>query len=196
MRALLGRTQEPQTLAFAVGASASYGANVAGSAFLGHAVGGPRRSHRHRDRLARNAVGSWLATHHPAAMSPSAMAGRITFGSVANLALPTPVELLIGDALTDTFDLSRTLQMPDLQVGYRRLIEHLTLLDRFARPAVPAPPGQVWMAKVLADPQSPPPSLRPQEFDLNGQDGGGVAVQYGPSSTGSGSPDDTDSKEV
>jgi len=196
VRALLGRAQDPQTLAFAVGASASYGVNVAGSAFLGHAVGGPRRSHRHRDRLACNAVGSWLATHHAAAMSPLAMAGRVTFGSAANPALPTPVELLIGDALGDAFDLSKTLPVPDLQVGYRRLVEHLTLLDGFARPAVPAPPEQVWMARVLADPQSPPPSLRPQEFDVKGQDGGGVAVQYGPSSTGSGSPDDTDSKEV
>lgn len=179
-----------------MGACASYGANVVGSAYIGHTVGGPRRTHRYRDRLARNAVGSWLASHHPASLPPSTMASRITFGSPANPTLPSELESLMGKALTDTFDVTRTLPVPDLQLGYRRLVQHLTLLDGFVLPPVPAQPAQVWMANLYADPQNPPPSLRPQDIDVNGQDGGGVAVQYGPSSTGSASPDGSDSSST
>jgi hypothetical protein len=179
VRALLDRAQDPQGRAFAVGAASAYGANAAGSAYLGHTVGGPRRSHRHRDRLGRNAIGAWLAANHPAATTPSAMAAAVAFGPVGQPALPPGLEQLLGSALAATFDLGATTPVPDLQAGHARLVEHLTLLDRFPRPAPPAPPGTVWMATLYADPASPPPTLRPQDVDVVGQDGGGVAVQYG-----------------
>jgi hypothetical protein len=196
VRNLSRHATDLQTVAFATGAAASYGANVAGSAYAGHAVGGPRRTHRHRDRIARNAVGSWLATHHAAAMAPATMAGTITFGAPGSPTLPAELETLLRDALAETFDLGRTTPLPDLQVGYRRLVTHLNLLDDFMLPAVPTPPAPVWMATLYGDPQNPPPSLRPQGVDVTGQDGGGVAVEYGPSSTGSSSPDGSDSSST
>jgi len=196
VRALFRQAGDPRSLSFAVGAGAAYGANVAGSAYLGHAVGGPRRTHRHRDRLARNTVGSWLAAHHPAALTPAAMADRVRFGPPGAPELPSDLESLIGGALTDTFDVTHAAPVPDLQLGYRRLIEHLTLLDDFQSPAVPAPPAQVWMAALWGDPANSPPSLRPQDLDTVGQDGGGVAVQYGPGEPGSSTPDSSDSSKT
>lgn len=196
-RSLFRNASDPATMAFATGAAASYGGNVAGSAYLGMVVGGPRRTQRFRDRIARNAVGSWFANNHPAAMSLSTLADRITFGGLGSRALPAELEQLIQNALAETFDLGRTQPLPNLQLGYRRMLRHLTLLDRFAIPPTPTPPAQVWMAALYGDPQNPPPSLRPQDADLVGQDGGGVAGQYsGSPSPGSQSSGDSDSAKV
>lgn len=196
VRALFKRSGDRRSTAFAVGAAAAYGANVAGSAYLGHAVGGPRRTHRHRDRVARNTVGSWLAANHPSAAPPAAMAARIRFSPGPVAELPVELESLINGALAEAFDTTLTQPTPDLQAGYGRLVEHLTLLDRFSAPALPVPPGQLWMATLYADPANPPPSLRPQDHDIVGQDDGGVAVQYGPGEPGSGHPDNSDSAKA
>jgi hypothetical protein len=195
VRNLSRRSNHPATVAFATGATSSYGGNVAGSAYLGHVVGGPRRAHRHRDRIARNAIGNWFATH-PAALTPAEMADRITFGTPGNPTLPPELDTLLKTALTDTFDLGRTQPLPDLQLGYRRLVTHLRLLDAFVRPVVPTPPGQVWMAALYGDPQNPPISLRPQDIDVNGQDGGGAAVTVGSPEPGSNKPDNSDSSKT
>jgi hypothetical protein len=172
-RELLDRANTFVETAFAVGAVAAYGANSSGSAYLGQAVGGPRRSHRYRDRLARNTVGAWLAAHHPSARPLTAIAGALP------AALPDELRQMLTDALSDTFDLNATRPIPDLDTGYERLTRHLSLLPRFGRPPLPVPPGTVWMVKLYSDPNNPPPSLRPQDVDVVGQDGGGVAVQYG-----------------
>lgn len=52
------------------------------------------------------------------------------------------------------------------------------------------------MAKLYADPQNPPQSLRPQDIDVVGQDDGGVAVQYGGSSPSSTTTDSSDSSKA
>lgn len=182
-------------LSFAVGAGVAYGANVAGSAYLGHAVGGPRRTHRLRDRLARNVVGSWFAEHHAAAVGLTTMSDRVSFGPGAPV-LPADLETLLGDAIASTFDLARTPPTPDLQLGYRRLVQHLHLLDAFEMPDVPTPPSTLWMAQLYGDPTMPPPGLRPQDVDVVGQDGGGVAVTMGPGEPGTKSPDNSDSAKA
>jgi hypothetical protein len=182
--------------AFATGAISSYGANVVGSAYLGHAVGGPRRNHRFRDRLARNAVGNWLASHHAGTPSPAKLADQITFGPHSHPQLPAELQSLLHDALTNTFDLARTRALPDLQIGYGRLVTHLRLLDTFSRPGVPLAPTQFWMAALYGDPQNVQPSLRPQDVDVNAQDGGGATVTYGPPAPGSSGPDDSDSNKT
>jgi len=138
VRTLFRLVSDQGTLAFAVGVAAAYGANVTGSAYIGHAVGGPRRMHRHRDRIARNAFGSWLATRHPAAESPSKMAGRIAFGAAGAPILPTDLDSLVREALGRTFDTARTVPIPDLQLGYGRLVQHLKLLDAFSMPDLPS----------------------------------------------------------
>lgn len=196
VRELHRRAGDVRSLSFAVGAGAAYGANVAGSAYLGHTVGGPRRTHRLRDRLARNTVGSWFAAHHSAALAPATMAARVRFGPAAAPVLPAELETLLGDALRHTFDLARTVPVPDLQLGYGRLVRHLGLLDAFDPPAVPTPPAQAWLAQLYGDPANPPPSLRPQDVDFVGQDGGGGAVSYGPGEPGSQKPDSSDSSKV
>jgi hypothetical protein len=196
VRSLSRLASQPSTVAFATGAAASYGANVAGSAYLGHVVGGSRRSHRHRDRLARNAVGGWLAAHHPSAVPPSAMAALITFGPAGNPTLPPELETLVREALTKTFDIGQTQPLPDLKLGYTRLVAHLRLLDAFPRPQAPTPPGQFWMQQIYDDLQNPPTSLRPQDVDVTGKDGGGVQVQYGPPEPGSSTPSKSDSSKV
>lgn len=190
------RAVNDRELSFAVGAGVAYGANVAGSAYVGHTVGGPRRTHRLRERLARNTVGSWFAAHHPAAVAPTTMAERVTFGPAGAPAMPSELETLLGGAIAHTFDLARTAPLPDLQLGYRRLVHHLRLLDAFDLPAVPQPPSTLWLARLYGDPATPPPSLRPQDVDVVGQDGGGVAVSMGPGEPGSTSPDSSDSSKV
>jgi hypothetical protein len=110
--------------------------------------------------------------------------------------LPNDIESLLTACLTDTFDTSHTVPIPDLQVGYERLLRHLRALDAFQMPPTPVPPGQVWMAKLYVDPQNPPPSLRPQDVDVVGQDGGGVAVSYSSSSPASNTTDHSDSMDA
>lgn len=172
-RNLLDRANGSQELAFALGAVAAYGANSSGSAYLGHVVGGPRRSHRHRDRLARNTVGAWLAAHHPATRPLNVLAGSLP------ATLPAALRQQLTDALSTTFDVTATRPVPDLDAGYTRMLHHLDLLTRFAPPTVPTPPADLWLETLYADPSRPPPSLRPQDVDIVGQDGGGTAVHYG-----------------
>lgn len=191
VRNLSQLAQNTPTRAFAFGALSGYGANAAGSTYLGHVVGGPRRSHRFRDRVARNTVGSWLARKFPATPAPGEIANRIRFGGRLHPVLPHSVEQLLKEALKTTFDLSKTPQPPDLQLGYRRMLQHLDLLDGFARPPVPAVPQPVWLQKIYGDPSHPPPSLRPQDVGLSGDPGGGVSL--GNNSPGSSSPDQSDS---
>jgi hypothetical protein len=172
-RDLLDRVNTPAETAFALGVVAAYGANSSGSAYLGQAVGGPRRSQRYRDRLARNTVGAWLAANHPKARPLTVIASALP----ANL--PDQMRQLLTDALSATFDLNETRPIPDLDTGYEQLRRQLSLLTQFAKPPVPMPPNTVWLARINMDPGNPQMSLRPQDVDVVGQDGGGVAVKYG-----------------
>jgi hypothetical protein len=84
-------------------------------------------------------VGGWLAENHPAAEPLSKMADRIALGAAAP-ALPPELEALIRNALGGTFDTTRTVPIPDLGLGYARLVRHLRLLDSFVMPKLPSPP--------------------------------------------------------
>lgn len=68
VRAMFADAGDDRLTALAVGALAGYAGNIAGSAYLGHEVGGPRRLHRFRDRLARNTLGAWM---HDQAATPA-----------------------------------------------------------------------------------------------------------------------------
>lgn len=181
-----------QQRAFATGAVASYGANSRGSAYLAHAVGGPRRSHRQRDRLGRNSIGAWLAANHTIARP------LLDYADELPASLSDDLKQFVTDAMTATFDTAETLPIPDLDNGHARLLKHLSLLSRFSRPALPSLPSGQWAIQVLSDPGSNPvTSLRPQDTDVVGQDGGGVAVQYGSDpKPGSQQPGKTDSSDI
>jgi hypothetical protein len=193
VRTLGNGASEPSTRAFAFGALTSYAANASGSSFLGHVVGGPRRAHRFRDRLARNSVGSWLKREHSAIPTLREMAERAGSGDPAGATLPPQIQTLIEDAVSGCFDPSRTPPLPDLELGYRRLLDHLELLDRFQMPTAPPMPSPHFTAQLFADPANPPPTLRPQTVGVTGDSGGGVGV--GSNSPGSGEVGKDDSKK-
>ncbi|MFD3427676.1 hypothetical protein [Nocardia fluminea] len=180
--------------AFAFGVMSSYGANACGSAYLGQVVGGPRRAHRHRDRMARNAVGSWFALSYPNVASLTGIADSIRYGLLTPT-LPPGIETLITDALTETYDLGRTPQLPDLQLGYKRLLRHLKALDAFVIPGKPAMPIEPFLTKAYGDTANPSYSM--MEAIINAQNlgasgsgsGSGVTPQSGPMSGAVGQQD-------
>ncbi|MFC7738155.1 hypothetical protein ACFQX4_20505 [Roseomonas sp. GCM10028921] len=192
VRFLLAGGTSKMSLAFALGAASSYGANVAGSAYLGQAVGGPRRLHRFRDRIARNASGAWLATNSPGGKTLAEMSGLVGTGAAAGL--PTELARLLQDAGERAFRPRPSFPLPDLNLGYQRLVQHLVLLDGFELPPPPSMPPPTFVSSVMSGPSGSPPGLRPQDVDVSGQDGGGVAVGMGPDpQPGSQSPGSSDS---
>lgn len=142
-----------ETSAFAFGALSSYGANVTGSAFIGLVVGGPRRSHRYRTRLASNTLGSWVGSNDPFAPSVKDIVERFkqTFGAT----LPPDLNTQLITALEKTYDFGATPPVPDLQVGYTRLVDHLELLTRFKIPEAPPPPQEPFLTRLFGDPADP-----------------------------------------
>jgi hypothetical protein len=176
------------TSAFAFGTLSSYGANVCGSAYLGQVVGGPRRSHRFRDRLARNTVGSWFARARPTLPTLTSVANLIRFGPAgAPPTLPASIEALITTALTDTFDRRVAPPLPDVNLGYQRLVRHLELLDTFSMPPSPGLPINPFSDRLFGDPSNPYTSVAPQDLGSGttsgsgGSSGGGVRPQNYPS---------------
>lgn len=189
VRKIAEDADNPQTRAFAFGVLASYGGNAAGSAYLGHVVGGPRRAHRFRDRLARNSMGSWFAVQQPSLKSFGSLATKINLN--ANNSLPHELETLLTNALQATFDVSQTAPVPDLNLGYQRLLRHLELLDVFSLPAMPAMPPDHFTSVIYGDPTNPEgPSYQTQGIGGDGNSGLGD----GPNSSSSVSINSTDSQ--
>ena len=178
-----------KTVALAVAATGAYGAHAAGSAYLSHVVGGPRRAHRYRDRLGSHSIGSWVSAHAPAGETLSDLASTLE-GVLVGGGLDADLDALVTAALHEAYDVGNA--APPLATGVARVIRHLRLLDGFDMPSVPAPPGAVWMQLAWGDPGNPPPHLTPQDLDLVGTDDGPV-VQVGPPETGSQQPGKSDS---
>ncbi|AHG92363.1 hypothetical protein J421_4828 (plasmid) [Gemmatirosa kalamazoonensis] len=146
VRAAFEHAKTPRARAFALGTLASYAGNVAGSSYLVHAVGGPRRTHPRRDRLARNTVGAWLRANRPlpSLRKLAEMVGHA--GAVGGApGLPPDVDGQLSAALADAYP-----GMPpaDVALGLQRLRQHLELLSVFVRPPLPAPPPTVLMGAL------------------------------------------------
>lgn len=167
VKAMFDNAADDRLAALAVGSLAGYAGNVAGSAFLGHEVGGPRRLHRFRDRLARNTLGAWM--HDQAATpTPGELAARII--EAADPQRRDPPELAddlarqIADALAAAFP-SRPLA--DVQLGFRGMMDHLARLDGFRMPLPPETPPIILGADgeaVAIDASAFDPGIAPQDM--------------------------------
>lgn len=135
VRSLFQKSTGDQSNAFAFGVLASYTGNAIGSSYLGHVVGGPRRLHPYRDRLARNCVGAWLNDQLtlPSLLST---ASQLSFGGAlgANI-FPDSLKTLLEAELRETYGPN----LPDLDLGLKRLREHIILLTTFRSPSLPPP---------------------------------------------------------
>ncbi|MET7390389.1 hypothetical protein ACFYPT_10530 [Streptomyces sp. NPDC005529] len=188
-RALFDRAGgDSAATALAVGALTAYAGNVTGSAYLGHGVGGPRRSHRFRDRLARNAVGSWCAGQF-AVPGPGALADKLRSQVPASGGPnPSPMAQFLAQALQDAYDPAQTPPLPDIDLGLRRVLRQLELYEVIRRPELPLPLTGALGAVVSATsngglPQSQEPLLYPQS--------GGGTVPSGGEVTGADTTDQT-----
>ena len=182
VRSVFKNAKDSQTHSFAFGMLASYGGNLAGSSYLGRVVGGPRRSHRYRDRLARNSVGAWLA-HNSPLPSLGELSKRFSFGYLTGtIQLPTGISNSIVAGIKEVY---KTSELPDLTIGLNRMVRHLQLLDSFNRPPLPSPPI---------------PALDPIMATLTAVEGGQVTPKTvgdgagDPPQSGSGSTDQGDGK--
>ncbi|HKO92823.1 MAG TPA: hypothetical protein VJU61_16825 [Polyangiaceae bacterium] len=155
VRKLVEGAKSPRERALALGVASSYGANVCGSTYLGRVVGGPRRLHRYRDRVARNAVGSWFARAYPQVRPLAQIANRIRFGTKQAPRLPKSIERIVANALSQTYDKKLTPPPPDIGLGYTRLMRHLELLDTFELPPEPLLPKEPFLTQLFGDPESP-----------------------------------------
>jgi hypothetical protein len=190
VRGVFENARTPRASAFAFGVLSSYCGNVAGSAYLGSVVGGPRRTHRYRDRLARNAVGSSLQSqfHTPGVGDLATRIGFVNAGGA--YAFPADLAEVLQKATAAAWP-GRT--PPDWNLGLRRTVRHLQLLDMFQRPPLPAPPplelaqggeqgGMLTILSGEGDPNVPTvgigldPDMTPSDpsgADSKGKSGGG-----------------------
>jgi hypothetical protein len=157
VRELVRQARADGARAFGVGALSAYGANAAGSMYLGQVVGGPRRAHRFRDRLARNAVGSWIGAEWP---------GVPTLGETAELLAQAGLPAAVESALHSVYPTESLPPLPDLQLGYSRMVRHLQLLDGFRVPAMPERPAEPFLSKLFGDPAEPYVPTMPEQTGL------------------------------
>ncbi|MEU0501926.1 hypothetical protein [Nocardia sp. NPDC005998] len=155
---------DQQTSAFALGVLSSYGANAAGSAYLTQVVGGPRRAHPYRDRLARNTIGSWAAQNDPSVPSLNSVAQ--TLHEAFPTGLPASMVGLIENVASNVFRDADLPAFPDLQLGYERLQTHLKLLDSFRIPQPPAVPREPFQTLLFGDLGNPYQPSIPEDTGL------------------------------
>lgn len=174
---LRDKANSERTRAFAAGASSNHICNGLGSAYLVDVVGGPRRLHRYRDRLARNSLGAHV---HDALGTPttSQLADSIDQGGTLS-ALPDDIGELMRTCLAGAY---ADRPLPDLDAGFRSLVKHLRLLDQFERPDLPSPPNAIWSAygPSPTDTMNVLANLKPQEWGV----GGGIDENGQPSASG------------
>ncbi len=169
VEAMRNEAQGRRGNAFAGGAIAGYAGHVAGSAWLGAVVGGPRRLHRFRDRLARNALGVALRGAVPIP-SLGEIAANFRFDARDDPVLPPDLKAQLNSALTTAYP---DRPIPDLDVAHKRMIEHLELLTGFILPNPPEPPP------IVENPAPGGGSIEAKTFGAP-EDGGVGTITMGP----------------
>ena len=143
------QTTSPRQRAFALGALAGAAGNLFGSAYLNSVVGGPRRSHQLRHRLAAYSVGAWLRDNEPALSTTlTDIRVALTFGQSGTPTLPPDLKAIIRGALLKAYP-TGTVGMPDLDAGYSNLMEHLNSLGAFTLPPVPQPMNNALTSEMI-----------------------------------------------
>lgn len=129
-----------ESIAFALGALSGHVANALGSNYLVHVVGGPRRSHLIRDRLASYTVGTWI---RESVLDPPFDRKRTQslplFVSPEFPRLPQLVIDILEKSLSETYLDEGPSTPPDFNRGYQLLVEHLQLLNAFSMSPISRP---------------------------------------------------------
>ena len=170
----------PELLAFSFGAISSYAANAVGSSYLNRVVGGPRRSHPYRSRVASYSVGAWLGKNAGDLTMPlGKLRSSLLCGAPNMPTLPPKVLALLESTLQKTYDKHVSTPIPDLNKAYLNLLRHLELLSSFTPLPIPQPIVDSIYEKYVATvstksnsgSEDPPPPPDP-EPDTAGSDSG------------------------
>ncbi|WP_368936606.1 hypothetical protein [Bacillus sp. SH8-8] len=139
---------DSKAISFAYGVLSSYASNVAGSAYINQTVGGPRRSHPHRDRLASYTMGAWFKENRSdLTTSINDIIAKLSFGSPNAPNLPLEINDLLMESLYRTY--GNIKDFPDLNQSYQKLIKHLNLLSSFTPIPLPKPINDnTWQTMV------------------------------------------------
>jgi hypothetical protein len=131
-------------VAFACAAIAGYAGRLCASGYGTRVVGGPRRSHPYRSRLAARTVGAWVRQNYPGDTVPLTDLGQRVAALLGNPpAFPRAARAALAGAMADAY--RGVAPAPDLDLAAARVAQHLQLLsiltmsDPGASPPVPVP---------------------------------------------------------
>lgn len=119
--------------AFAHGALVGYAVNARGGDFLNDVVGGARRGHLYRHKLAANTVGAWLGVNDAGRTMPLTALRDLIGATQAGA-----IDGLVTAALVRTYPTLATKPLPDVTAAVTTMARHLDLLTRFTPLPLPA----------------------------------------------------------
>lgn len=117
--------------AFAHGALIGYATHTLGSAYINDVVGGPRRNHPYRQKLARNTVGAWYRANFPTQTTSIAELRDLVTRLREKPTQVTLVEGLITNSLSITYPMLAIKPIPDISKAIDNMVHHLELLTSF-----------------------------------------------------------------
>ncbi|MFG1774589.1 hypothetical protein ACGFIX_33840 [Nocardia salmonicida] len=130
-----------QASAFASGSLIGYATAAASKNYLNDVVGGPRRSHRYRHRLAENATDTWFRSRFaPETLGLDEVKSHLD-SVIADAAVMDVLRGVVSTALRATYPECSQRQLPDLKEAAVRASRHIELLLGFDDLDPPTPPS-------------------------------------------------------